>query len=501
VKATYPIGIDISDYSIEMLQLGRGGEAAAYGRTVLEEGVVENGDILKEEELAERLGALFAEIKPSLILPEQGAPEAVLSLPESKVFIYHFELEEDLSGDALRRRGLKEVSRVVPLRQEEMVWDFKMIPSSTTTPTVLCAGTPKAVADEYRAAAERAGFKPAVLDLETASLGRALLDPDAVAQTSSAIMDIGARTTTVSIFDEERVLRLSIIISVGGEEFTRAVALGLSLREEEAEEQKKKFGFGKGAKKNPVLPILSQEFQDVVQEVKEFIGYYEKKTGKRVGEIVLAGGSALLPSVDAFLAGQIGRDVRIGNPFARLAGGKNAGKEDRPVLFANVIGLALRGERQTSADINLLAETREAKKTTFAIPAFSRLRFSMPRLSLSSLKKRLSGVSLTRTHAVIIALLAIALGAWSFLAARQDAAVPTTEMVAEESAPVKTASVKDDFTGGLNVRGGPGTSYPILFTAYAGEKFIYLEEKDNWYKIKIDETTEGWVSSQYINLE
>jgi len=285
-------------------------------------------------------------------------------------------------------------------------------------PTVLCAGTPKAVADEYRAAAERAGFKPAVLDLETASLGRALLDPDAVAQTSSAIMDIGARTTTVSIFDEERVLRLSIIISVGGEEFTRAVALGLSLREEEAEEQKKKFGFGKGAKKNPVLPILSQEFQDVVQEVKEFIGYYEKKTGKRVGEIVLAGGSALLPSVDAFLAGQIGRDVRIGNPFARLAGGKNAGKEDRPVLFANVIGLALRGERQTSADINLLAETREAKKTTFAIPAFSRLRFSMPRLSLSSLKKRLSGVSLTRTHAVIIALLAIALGAWSFLATK-----------------------------------------------------------------------------------
>ena len=51
-------------------------------------------------------------------------------------------------------------------------------------------------------------------------------------------------------------------------------------------------------------------------------------------------------------------------------------------------------------------------------------------------------------------------------------------------------------TGFLNVRGGPGTSFPIVAKVNPGEKYEFLEEKSGWYKIKVSGST-GWISTQY----
>lgn len=67
---------------------------------------------------------------------------------------------------------------------------------------------------------------------------------------------------------------------------------------------------------------------------------------------------------------------------------------------------------------------------------------------------------------------------------------------------VKKAAVKKQVqilstpTGTLNIRNGPGTGYNIVAKVKPGEKYQLLEEKGDWYKIKLPSKT-GWVSTQY----
>ncbi len=52
--------------------------------------------------------------------------------------------------------------------------------------------------------------------------------------------------------------------------------------------------------------------------------------------------------------------------------------------------------------------------------------------------------------------------------------------------------------GFLRVRSQPNTSGTEITTVDTGEKFPFTEEQNGWYKITIDEDTEGWVSGTYV---
>jgi len=62
---------------------------------------------------------------------------------------------------------------------------------------------------------------------------------------------------------------------------------------------------------------------------------------------------------------------------------------------------------------------------------------------------------------------------------------------------IEEVIIQDTPTGWLNVRSGPGTNYTQITRVYPNETYALLEEKDGWYKIKIDGETQGWVASQY----
>ncbi|UCG38281.1 MAG: SH3 domain-containing protein [bacterium] len=52
----------------------------------------------------------------------------------------------------------------------------------------------------------------------------------------------------------------------------------------------------------------------------------------------------------------------------------------------------------------------------------------------------------------------------------------------------------------VNVRQGPGTSFPVLFQAQQGEEFNLLRTEGLWYLVKLPEGEEAWVFGRLADI-
>ncbi len=50
------------------------------------------------------------------------------------------------------------------------------------------------------------------------------------------------------------------------------------------------------------------------------------------------------------------------------------------------------------------------------------------------------------------------------------------------------------------VRSGPDISYDRITAVPLGEEFVIMEEENNWAKIEVDASTNGWVSMDYLDV-
>jgi len=162
-------GLDISDYSIEALELEKKfGKLylGAYGRIKLEKGIVKDGKILEKEKLKEKIKGLLNNVMPRRIKTKK----VILSLPESKTFIHFFSAKENIEEQA---------AKTLPLEPEKAF-------------------------DEYVEVLNGTGLKPLVIDIESSSLARAFRN-EMIKDKGVLIADIGAGTTVLTIFDQGSV--------------------------------------------------------------------------------------------------------------------------------------------------------------------------------------------------------------------------------------------------------------------------------------------------------
>jgi N-acetylmuramoyl-L-alanine amidase len=52
----------------------------------------------------------------------------------------------------------------------------------------------------------------------------------------------------------------------------------------------------------------------------------------------------------------------------------------------------------------------------------------------------------------------------------------------------------------VNIRSGPGTGYSKLKTVYQGERFDVLDQKKDWYKVKLSSKSSGWTIKTYVSI-
>lgn len=333
-------GLDISDHSIECLLLTKGvGKIylKSYSRVELAPGIVENGVILDKKKLSQLIVEALSKARPKKITSKK----VIFSLPESRTFIHIFKSSEIPKGTKLKEEMVFEAAKIIPLELKEIYNDFTRYENGD----ILFAASPKKIVNDYLEVMKNAGLKTVALDIESLSIGRAMLTSGGLKE-SFMVADIGARFTNLSIFDKYGLLRVSSTIKIAGNKFSRALARELNLYIEKAEKLKQTYGLDaeKGDKK--VVAVLEREVSPIIEKIRELLAYYHKEVKK----ILLVGGSAQMPKIASYFSKKLNINTELGK--SKIA--SQFKKES--VLYENVIGLALRGleEKPAEAGINLL---------------------------------------------------------------------------------------------------------------------------------------------------
>ncbi len=337
------LGLDISDYSIEMVALldKRGAAVVSRAlRTELPAGLVRRGVIQDPVRLAAELSRLLDEA----FGPKRPKMAVALALPEDQVFSKTFSLPASLTPAQAAQAAAIGAADIFPAAVDDAVSNVSVRPSAQAgQQSVFYVAVEKAVAASYVELLRRVGLRPLLFDSEAASIARSLVGPE---ETEPALIaDIGAKTTLLAVVEGGRAV-FSSSVSVAGDALTSAIEVKLNLPLAQAEKLKRKAGFDPGAESGRVFLILQKPMGEIIDEVGRTLRYYERTSGRTVRKIILAGGTSLIPGVVDYVASNFnGVTVARGEPLKTLVIDADAKADDlkkHPILYATAAGLALR---------------------------------------------------------------------------------------------------------------------------------------------------------------
>ena len=167
-----------------------------------------------------------------------------------------------------------------------------------------------------------------------------------------ALIDLGAGTTNVAVFEEGELIHASVF-PVGSENITNDIAIGLRTEHDIAERAKKEFGtfgFVKGKRvekletqDGPPLTFSVKSLTHIIEarmrEIFKFVNAELKKVEKQgtlPGGAVLTGGGAKLPKIAEFAKKELKLPCRVGSP-------RNIITFETDQVFFGAMGLIVRG--------------------------------------------------------------------------------------------------------------------------------------------------------------
>jgi type IV pilus assembly protein PilM len=354
------LGIDIGASSAKVVQL-RSSKGAAiletYGEIAL--GPYGNQPIgkavkLPPEKLAEALKDVMREAN---VTSRQGG----LSIPFSSSLVSVIDLPK-VQPEQLKRMIPIEARKYIPLPVNEVTLDWFVIPHEEgeqsafdrvekKTPLqqkgqeVLLVAIHNDILRNYQTLAADADVKIEFYEIEIFSAVRSSVGHGIA---PILVVDLGAATSKIYIV-ERGVVRLSHLVSIGGQQMTETLARSLNWEFDKAERVKREHGLLPSQSYSPdendrIRTSLLSTLSRLFSEVDRVLLSYGQRYNKNVSRVVLAGGGASLPGLADIAKQSLSADVEIANPFSRTESPaflENVLKEIGPG-FSVALGVALR---------------------------------------------------------------------------------------------------------------------------------------------------------------
>lgn len=313
------IGLDISSTSVKLLELGQSGNryrVESYAVVPLPQNAVEEKNIADVE-------AVGAAIKRAVSRAGTRTKNAAVAVAGSAVITKVITMPANLSDDELADQIQLEADQYIPYPREEVNLDFEVIGPSEKqegTVDVLLAASRSENVDVRVAALELGGLNARIVDVEAFAMEAAfsLLAsqlPDNGVGKTIAVIDVGATMTTLSVSHDFKVIYTREQV-FGGKQLTDEIMRRYGLSYEEAGLAKKQGGLPDNYEPEVLQPFKEAMAQQVSRSLQFF---FSSSQHNSVDHIVLAGGCAAIPGVDALIEDKIGITASVANPFADMS--------------------------------------------------------------------------------------------------------------------------------------------------------------------------------------
>lgn len=339
------IGVDISSASVKMVELAEGSKGAyrleAYAIAPLPRDAVVDGNIAGLDQVADV-------IKQAWKLLGSREKRLALSLPAAAVISKKVLMPAGLREEDMEFQVEAEANQYIPFSLDEVNIDFQVLGPAADPEEVdvLIAAARKEKIEDRVAAAEGAGLKVVIMDVETYAteaayaLASRQLPNNGKGQTVM-IVDIGASAMHINVLHDNQ----SVYIreqTFGGAQLTQEIQRRFGLSPEEAEIAKRRGGLPDSYEAEVLQPFM----QSLSLEVARAIQFFTSSTQyNRVDHILLAGGCASIPAIDAAVQDRTQIHTVTANPFSGMSLNPRIKQQqlvaDAPSLMI-ACGLALR---------------------------------------------------------------------------------------------------------------------------------------------------------------
>jgi type IV pilus assembly protein PilM len=325
-KKNQLVGIDIGSHSIKVAEVedskNQGMVLNNFGMIALPSEAIMDGSIREMEVVAAALKNLLQNLgiknkNSATSISGYSVIVKKISIPKKA----EEELEKSIQSEA---------EQYIPFDIKDVNLDFQILTSAIEEEAeeeekvqkqelmdVLLVAAKKDIVEEYISLFQLSELNPVVLDIDAFALQNAFEISNTEQSGCHALVHIGAQQLTINVV-RDGVSVFTRDSSYGGVQITREIQRKFEISYEEAE--KIKLGATPIEDKRAILEdIFSSTISRWVQEIKRALDFVAGTfLGTKVNDILLSGGSSLIPGFNKYLSMETELPVELLNPFANL---------------------------------------------------------------------------------------------------------------------------------------------------------------------------------------
>ncbi len=343
-------GLDIGHSSLKVMQLAaplakgahsHRAELIGYGYAAFDKAALDNGVVVQPEIVAKAAHDLFEH----QLIGDITTRRVAIAIPAYRTFTRSLELPK-LKPNEITEAVQLEAEQYISLPLEELYLDYQVIKQTADGTALFAVAVPRKIVDSYLELAQLLGLEAVLIEPTLASAGR-LFSIDAQSDLPTIIIDFGARSCDISIFDGQ--VLVTGTVNGGGEDFTTSIKTKLGVSQSEAQLIKTRYGLSVSKKQAEIKSALGPTLQQLVKEIQRMMRYYEERQGtnRPVGQIVTLGGGANMPGLSEYLTDGTRLPVRHTDPWQYFSYGNLVlpTDADKP-MYATAAGLSLAPPRE-----------------------------------------------------------------------------------------------------------------------------------------------------------
>jgi type IV pilus assembly protein PilM len=226
--------------------------------------------------------------------------------------------------DKLQQAVRFEADKYIPFDVNEVELDAQKLMTGTdeggkSEAKVLLVAAKKTVVEDHTRMLTDIGLQPATVGIDGFALGNAWELADVVnpgvreAGRTVALLDIGATKSSINIL-RNNVSCFAREVTMGGNELTQAIIRRLGIEAAAAEALKR----DPGEQIATVQEAVAQVLDDLGNEINLSFDFFENQFDGEVNEVLLTGGSVLLPFLEENLEKIFEKRTRVWNPVEGL---------------------------------------------------------------------------------------------------------------------------------------------------------------------------------------